>query len=249
MEFDNEFVVTAPIDEVWRAMLDVERVAPCLPGARVIEQTGDTAYKVAVKVKLGPMSITYKGDVEVVDQDESARRAVMSVKAKEARGQGVADATVEMGLAEDGRQTRGTIHSDVAVSGKAATMGQDVISDVSANLVERFAENLATMLGGGEEPSMAAEMDEPVPAETPAAAAPKPNGTPAGGAAAEQAGGRRSTAGSRASATQTADDEGLSALSIAGSVIASRLRDPRVVAVLLGAITALAFALGRRSAE
>ena len=76
MEFENTFVVDAPIDEVWDALLDVERVAPCMPGAQVLEQTGDDAYKVAIKVKVGPMSMTYKGDVEIVERDAEAHRGV-----------------------------------------------------------------------------------------------------------------------------------------------------------------------------
>ena len=73
MKFENAFVVQAPIDEVHAALLDVERVAPCMPGAEVLEKTGDDAYKVAIKVKVGPMSMTYKGDVQIVERDDAAR--------------------------------------------------------------------------------------------------------------------------------------------------------------------------------
>src|SRR5215475_11414156 len=104
MEFDNTFAVTAPIDEVWKTMLDVERVVPCVPGARVVEQTGDDAYKVEIKIKLGPVSMTYKGDVEVAEADEDNHRAVLKVKAREARGQGTATAAVQMDLSEEGEQ-------------------------------------------------------------------------------------------------------------------------------------------------
>ena len=77
MEFENQFDVPAPIDEVYAALLDVQRVAPCVPGAEVLEQTGDDTYKVAIKVKVGPMSMTYTGDVEFVEKDDAAHRAVM----------------------------------------------------------------------------------------------------------------------------------------------------------------------------
>ena len=80
MQFENTFDVAAPIDEVYAALLDVDRVAPCVPGAEVLEQTGDDAYKIAVKVKVGPMSMQYKGDVEVVEQDAEAHRAVLRTR-------------------------------------------------------------------------------------------------------------------------------------------------------------------------
>jgi uncharacterized protein len=154
MEFDNSFAVSAPIDEVWDAVLDVERVAPCVPGARVIEKTGENTYKVGIKVRLGPMSMTYTGNVEVTEADAGAHRALMKANAKEARGQGTANATVELRLSQTNGRTEGTMHSEVAMSGRAAAMGQGVIGDVSAKMIDAFAENLAQMLSGApsEEP-------------------------------------------------------------------------------------------------
>src|SRR3954447_8866468 len=104
MKFENTFAVDAPIDEVYAALLDVERVAPCVPGAEVLDQTGDDAYQVAIKVKVGPISMTYKGNVEIVERDEANHRAVMRARARETRGQGTADARVTMALAEQGGQ-------------------------------------------------------------------------------------------------------------------------------------------------
>src|SRR5215211_989782 len=174
MEFDNTFTVDAPIDDVWGAMLDVERVAPCVPGAQVLEQTGENAYKVAIKVKLGPVSMIYNGDVEVVEQDPGARRAVMSAKARESRGQGTADAKVEMRLSQQDGTTHGAIHTDVAISGRAAAMGQGIIGDVSARLIDTFAVNLAQMLAASEQPTVeqsAVAAEQPA---QPAAARPSP---------------------------------------------------------------------------
>jgi uncharacterized protein len=175
MEFDNTFTVAAPIDDVWAAMLDVERVAPCVPGAQVIEQTGDNAYKVAIKVKLGPVSMLYNGDVEVVEQYPDDRRAVMSAKATESRGQGTANARVEMRLSQENGATHGAIHTDVAISGRAAAMGQGIIGDVSARLIDTFAQNLAAMLAAEqptvERPAVAAEQPA---VERPAVAAEQP---------------------------------------------------------------------------
>jgi len=217
MDFDNQFSVEAPIDDVWKAMLDLERVAPCVPGASVTEKTGDSAYKVAIKVKLGPMSMTYSGDVEIVEADEGEHRAVMSAKAKESRGQGNADAKVEMRLTSENGLTRGTIHSDVAISGKAAAMGQGVIADVSGRLVETFAGNLAAMLAGETE---AATPDRAVTQVL--VAQPQPVWT----------------------APEV--DEGLPILAIVGGVVAARLRDPRTLMATLTGVAIFFYLLGRR---
>src|SRR5690349_6085594 len=137
MKFENTFAVDAPIDEVYATLLDVERVAPCVPGAEVIEKSGDDAYTVAIKVRVGPISMTYRGNVEIVERDEANHRAVMRARARETRGQGTADATVEMKLSGDGDGTHGDITSDVALSGKAASMGRGIIQDVSAKLIDQ----------------------------------------------------------------------------------------------------------------
>jgi carbon monoxide dehydrogenase subunit G len=170
MRFENAFDVQAPIDEVWATLLDVERVAPCMPGAEVVERTGDDAYKVAIKVKVGPMSMIYKGDVEIVERDDAARTATMRAKAKETRGQGTADANVHMALADGDGGTHATLETDVQLSGRAAAMGRGVIADVAGKLVERFAANLQGMLEAGpqEEPAPAAAAAQPAPEPEPA---------------------------------------------------------------------------------
>jgi carbon monoxide dehydrogenase subunit G len=246
MEFDNTFTVAAPIDEVWGAVLDVKRVAPCVPGAQVLEQTGDNAYKVAIKVKLGPVSMIYNGDVEVVEQDPDARRAVMSARARESRGQGTADARVEMRLSHDNGTTRGTIHTDVAISGRAAAMGQGIIADVSARLIDTFAANLAVMLAAPEaaEPEAAARAEAPT-TEFAAGGAGSSEGAAATGGAAPPEGPAPSAAARPAPPAPPAEPEGLPILSIAGGVIADRLRNPKVIAGLAGAAV-LVFALRRR---
>src|SRR3954454_13037244 len=184
MKFENTFAVDAPIDEVYATLLDVERVAPCVPGAEVLEKTGDDAYQVAIKVRVGPISMTYRGNVEIIDRDESAHRAVMRARARETRGQGTADARVDLSLTQDGATTNGTMVADVQLAGRAAAMGRGVIQDVSAKIVTTFSQNLEAMLAGG---GGAAEPSEPT---TAAAGA----GT-AGGAGPEGATGRRGAAG------------------------------------------------------
>jgi uncharacterized protein len=258
MEFDNTFTVTAPIDEVWGAVLDVERVAPCVPGAQVLEQTGDNTYKVAIKVKLGPVSMVYNGDIEVVEQDPEARRAVMSAKARESRGQGTADARVEMRLSHDNGTTHGAIHTDVAISGRAAAMGQGIIADVSARLIDTFAVNLAQMLAA-EQPGVP---EQPGPGAVPPEAATRAEAPTTEFAAAEAGfGGAAATVGAAPTEriarpeaappaapppAPPAEPDGLPVLSIAGGVLADRLRNPKVIAGLAGATVVVVFALRRR---
>jgi uncharacterized protein len=179
MKFENTFAVDAPIDEVYATLLDVERVAPCVPGAEVIEKSGDDAYTVAIKVRVGPISMTYRGNVEIIERDDANHRAVMRARARETRGQGTADARVELSLVQEGATTNGTMVADVQLAGRAAAMGRGVIQDVSAKLVSTFSKNLETMLrGDGEEQPEAA----PEPAAAPAAEAATSADAPAGDA-------------------------------------------------------------------
>src|SRR4051812_23647823 len=161
VEFDNTFTVKAPVTVVYDALLDVERVAPAMPGAQVLEKVSDDAYKVAIKVKLGPVTMTYRGDVTVVERDTETHSAVLDVKAREARGQGSANAKVSMAVEPADGGTRGTMHTEVQLSGKAAAMSRGVIDDVSKRLVDQFAHNLEEIVGPGEEP--AAETEQPPP--------------------------------------------------------------------------------------
>ncbi len=145
MEFDNSFTVQKPLDEVWSTMVDLERVVPCVPGARVIEKTGDQAVKAEVKIKLGAMNMSYSGPAEIVEQDDSEHRAVMNARAKEAGGQGNADAKVSMQLTGSGDATEVALHSQIDVTGKAAQMGESVIVAVTEGMIKEFAENLAKL--------------------------------------------------------------------------------------------------------
>src|SRR3954468_5455006 len=148
MKFENAFEVDAPVDEVWKAILDVERVAPNVPGASVIERTGDDAYKVGIKVKIGPITMNYRGDLQIVERDDAAHRAVMRVKAKEARGQGTADADAAMELTAADERTAAKVTTDVRLSGRAAAMSRGIVQDVAGRLIDTFAQNLAQSLGG-----------------------------------------------------------------------------------------------------
>src|SRR4051794_10842365 len=124
MKFENDFTVQAPIEQVWTTLLDVERVAPCMPGAEVLERTGENAYKVGIKVKVGPISMLYRGQVEITERDDASHQATMRAKAREARGQGTADAHVHMGVVEQAGAAHATIATDLQLSGRAAAMGR-----------------------------------------------------------------------------------------------------------------------------
>jgi uncharacterized protein len=225
MQFKNEFDVDAPIDEVWEALLDVQRVAPCVPGAEVSEHVSEKAYKVGIKVKVGPISMQYRGEVEIVDADREKWHAVLNARARETRGQGRADANVSMDLAERDGRTHGTITADVSLSGRAAAMGRGVIQDVSGRIVDSFAANLARMLSGppAEEPAAAAE---PAPAAAPAGG----DGASAGQAAAAE------PPPAAAPPPPPSEEEALPMGSIVGRVLAERLRDPRSLAAIAGVL-------------
>jgi uncharacterized protein len=225
MEFQNEFDVKAPLDQVWDAVLDLERVAPCVPGAEVLERTSDDAYKVGIKVKVGPVSMQYRGEVEIVDKDPSAHHAQMTAKAREARGQGTANANVGMTLSGNGDMTHGTINTQVQLSGRAAAMGQGVIKDVSARIVDQFSANLAEMLGGGGAAAAPEEAAaQPAPAQPPSAA--------------------QAEAAPATPSPTPSPDEGLDVVPIAKSIAADRLSDPRVIG--FGLVVLLLFLLRRR---
>lgn len=145
MEFNNSFTVQKPIEEVWSTMVDLERVIPAVPDASILEKTGDDAVKAEVKIKLGSMSMNYSGPAEIVEKDDAAHRAVMTAQAKEAGGQGNADARVTMELSEQGDGTEVSLHSVINVTGKAAQMGEGVISAVTEGMIKEFSGNLAEL--------------------------------------------------------------------------------------------------------
>ena len=138
VELDHRFSSGKPIEESWQAILDLERLIPCVEGGSVIEQTGPDSVKAQIKVKMGAMSLTYTGTVAVVEQDPEAHRAVLQVKSREAGGQGHANADVTFSLADGG----GTVHTAAQITGKAASMGEGVVASVLDALIKDFARKL-----------------------------------------------------------------------------------------------------------
>lgn len=183
MQFENEFAIDAPEDEVWAALMDIERVAPCMPGAKVTEKRSDSSFAATIKVKLGPVTMNYAADLEVEDRNDAEHTARMTVTAKETRGQGNAEAEVTMSVTGEEAGTRARIVTDLNLTGRAASMGQSLIADVSAMLVDRFAANLAKMLAGEQEtetPPAPAGAGAVPPASGPDAGSPAEAGLPIG---------------------------------------------------------------------
>jgi carbon monoxide dehydrogenase subunit G len=141
VELDHPFSTGKPVDYTWEAILDLERLVPCVEGGSVLERTGPESVKAEIKVKMGAMSMTFTGTVTVIEQDEAAHRAVMQVKSREAGGQGHASADVEFALSDGG----GTIHTKAQITGKAASMGEGVVVSVLDALITDFTGKLANI--------------------------------------------------------------------------------------------------------
>src|SRR3954451_23745985 len=149
MKLENDFTVPASIDEAWAVLLDVERVAPCLPGAAVEPGGGDDGeYNGTMTVKTGPITARSKGTVKIQEADEAARRAVMRAQAKDARGQGTAAATITSTMEEAAQGTKVKVVTDMRVTGPAAQFGRGVMQDVSAKMMRQFADCLAREMSG-----------------------------------------------------------------------------------------------------
>jgi carbon monoxide dehydrogenase subunit G len=149
MELRNTFTVPVGTDEAWRVMLDVRALAPCMPGATVDDVQGDDVLG-RVKVKLGPIGITYKGKVTFVERDEQKRRVVLDASAREMRGSGTASARITAGMEPVGGGTEITVVTDLNITGKPAQFGRGVMADVSERIIGEFAANLAREIQGGE---------------------------------------------------------------------------------------------------
>ncbi len=147
MKLENEFTVPAPVDQAWQVLLDVERVAPCLPGAALEGADGD-AYRGTMKIKIGPITTSYAGTVKIEEADAAAHRAVMRAQARDSRGQGTAAATITSTMEEVEGGTRVHVETDMRVTGPAAQFGRGVMQDVSAKLMGRFADCLAEEIAG-----------------------------------------------------------------------------------------------------
>jgi carbon monoxide dehydrogenase subunit G len=141
IELDHPFTTGKPTDYNWDAILDLDRLIPCVQGGSVIERTAPDSAKAQILVKMGAMSMKFTGTVSVAERDDAAHRAVLKVKSREAGGQGHANADVTFELSDGG----GTIHTAAQITGKAASMGEGVVVSVLDALVKDFTEKLGTI--------------------------------------------------------------------------------------------------------
>ncbi len=172
MKLDNEFEVPRPVDEAWAVLTDVERIAPCLPGAQLTEVDGDV-YHGFVKVKVGPVTAQYSGQARFTELDAERHHVVLEAKGKEKTGKGLANALVTADLHGDGDSTRVTVSTDLTISGPLAQFGRGAIAEVSAKLLNQFVANLReTVLDAPQAAALVMSATGPVEAPTPAEPAP-----------------------------------------------------------------------------
>ena len=157
--------MAAPIDRVWSVLTDVERIAPCLPGAQLQEVQGDE-YRGVVKVKVGPITAQYKGAASFVEKDDARYRAVLLAEGRDTRGAGNAAAEITAEMASTATGTRVTVTTNLKVTGKVAQFGRGVMADVSKKLMGQFADNLSDLFDQ-DEPVAEEPADVPAPAEVP----------------------------------------------------------------------------------
>ncbi|WP_236539447.1 SRPBCC family protein [Spiractinospora alimapuensis] len=227
MQLENDFTVPVPPDQVWEALLDVERIAPCMPGATLDSSEGET-YNGRVKVKVGPITVTYRGQAKIVSRDDDNRVAEIEAKGKEARGSGTADARITARVQPSDDGTRVSVTTDLNITGRVAQTGRGMLSDVSGKLVNRFADNLATELT---QPAAGGETQE----------APTGGTTSAPGAAAGAGAGADAGAQPRVSraysvdenvAARPAQDEAIDLVEMAGTPVLKRVAIAAVAAVV-----------------
>jgi len=203
IELDNSFTVPVPPEQAWDVLLDVRRIAPCMPGASVLSVDGESVDG-QVKVKLGPLSLTYKGTAKFVEKDQDDLCIVLDASGKETRGAGTASAIVTATLQQGGEPgtTTATIHTSLNVTGRPAQFGRSLLPEVSGKLIAQFADNLAALLASGGTTAT----DAPGPGE--AAAAPAGTAEASGPTTGEAASG---TASAMAAAPALKPEESLNA--------------------------------------
>jgi uncharacterized protein len=269
MELDNSFTVPVPPDQAWDVLLDVERIAPCMPGATVDEVDGDVVNG-RIKVKVGPVSLTYKGTAKFIERDPEAHVVVLEASGKETRGAGTASATVRASMAPDGsgNGTQVTMHTSMNVTGRPAQFGRGVMVEVGGKLVEQFAANLAKLIAGGEGsgsgggasvvPAAAASGVDGASAPAVTAEAPSGNGSAAASPVASATNGPVANATNEhvasavkepvASAPAPAQDDSLNLIKLVGPAILKRVVPVAVGAAVL-AVLGRIFLRRRRTAK
>ncbi|MGZ6708850.1 MAG: SRPBCC family protein [Solirubrobacteraceae bacterium] len=179
MNLEQSFTVAAPVEQVWEALIDVERVAPCLPGAEVTGKDDDGTYHGTFMVKLGPTTANYRGHLKMESLDEAARTAVMSARGTDKRGQGGASATITSTLRQDGAATHVDVNTDFTITGRLARFGRGgMIEDISKRMLRDFGDCLQASLAHEAPEAQAAPEPAAAPEAAGAAAAAAPAGAP-----------------------------------------------------------------------
>ena len=226
MELKDSFEVAYPIAAVWEVITDVERIAPCLPGAQLTGSDGDT-HEGLVKVRVGPITSQYKGKASITERDDAAHRLLMSASGRDTRGAGNASAAITVSLEPVGDgATQVNVHTDLTITGKVAQFGRGVLADVSRKLMGQFADNLAALVAAD-----AASGEDSEASDEPAAGA--GDAEPAGGSATEAA----------AHGAAPADEvEAVDLLSVAGAPVLRRLVPVILVVMLVLIVVVIALA-------
>lgn len=229
MELSSSFEVARSLEDTWAVLTDVERIAPCLPGAKLQEVEGEE-HRGIVKVKVGPITAEYKGVATFTEKDDSSHRAVLEAKGRDTRGAGNASAVITAQLAAvDDNTTSVTVDTDLTISGKVAQFGRGVMADVSAKLMGQFADNLAAML---EEDSTSA--DDATGDSGAGDDAGADDGAGAAGSDSATAAGSSQGGGDGAAADSGADDvEAVDLVSMAGGAVLKRLVPTVIVLVVV----------------
>jgi carbon monoxide dehydrogenase subunit G len=225
VDLTNEFSVSVPVDEAWAVLTDLERIAPCMPGAELQEVEGDE-FRGIVKVKVGPITAQYKGAASFLERDDAGHKAVIKAEGRDTRGQGNASATITATLVAEGEGTKVSVVTDLTVTGKVAQFGRGVMADVSAKLMDQFVKALeADVLSGSPSPVVAAH--------TPATetGAPSPGAAPSSNGAGTSSGPRK---------IDSKPAEPVDLLGTAGSPVVKR------VGPIVGVLVVLLWLLRRR---
>jgi uncharacterized protein len=234
IELDNSFTVPVPPEQAWDVLLDVERIAPCMPGASVTSVEGDEIAG-QVKVKLGPLSLSYKGTAKFTEKDPATHTIAIEATGKETRGAGTASATVHASLKPDDAegQTTVSIHTSLNVTGRPAQFGRSLLPEVSGKLIDQFAANLAALIDSTNRPAEAAAEAGPeaAPAQDAAATGDAASAATAAGTAAAT----QSTVAPAQPVAQLQQEDSLNLIKLVGGPVLKRVI-PVVVAAALIAI-------------
>ena len=186
MDLEHSFIIPVPPEQAWQALLDVEQVAPCMPGASVDSFDGEVISG-KIKVKVGPVQMTYAGTARFTERDEATKTVVLEASGKETRGSGTASATIRSSLQDESGQTRVLVRTTMTVTGRPAQFGRGVMAEVGGRIIGKFATNLAAELSGDGAAAPAAGAAAGTPAAGTAAADTSAAGIPAAAATATEA--------------------------------------------------------------